>query len=102
MRIVLVGSLAAVAASAAVPTQSNGMLLGETAAVVVSSPDGLFAGSGQVQTAPEAAGPWANAGAAMTANGTKVNAILLDRFIRLNVTARTAGTLEATIVATTG
>jgi hypothetical protein len=101
MRVLLVGSLAAVAASAALQTQTNGILPGEAIAVVVSSPDGLFAGSAQLQTSPDNV-TWTNVGAAMTANGAKVNAIVADRFIRLNCTARTAGTIEATIIATTG
>ena len=101
MRVVLIGSVAAVASSVAIATQSNGMLPGETICVIVSSPDGAFAGSGQLQTSPDNI-TFTNVGAVAAASATKVNAIVADRFIRLNVTARTAGTLEAVIVGTTG
>lgn len=101
MRFVLVASLAAVSASTGVSTQSGGMLPGETVGVLLSSPDGAFAGSGQLQTSPDNA-TWTNVGTAQASVGTKINIIALDRFIRLNVTARTAGTLEAVIIGNPG
>ena len=97
MRYTLVGSLAAVAVGATVTTQSAGLLPGETVGVLVSSPDGLFAGSAQLQTSVDNV-TFTNAGTAMTANGVKINVIRLENFIRLNCTARTAGTVEAVIV----
>lgn len=101
MRFVLIASLAAVSASAGVSTQSSGMLPGETVGILLSSPDGVFAGSGQLQTSPDNA-TWTNVGTAQSSVGAKVNIVLLDRFIRLNVTARTGGTLEAVLIGNPG
>jgi hypothetical protein len=97
MRSLLVGSLAAVGTSAALTTQSAGFLPGEIVPILVSSPDGAFAGSAQVQTSVDGT-VWNNAGAIAASAGTKLNAIRLENFIRLNCTARTAGTIEAVTI----
>lgn len=94
MRVTAIASLSAVAAGATVTTQSAGMLPGEVVPVLLSSPDGAFAGSAQLQTSPDGT-TWTNVGTAVTTAGTQIQAITLSNYLRLNCTARTAGTVAA-------
>ena len=94
MRVANIGSLAAVAASASLSTQGLGLLPGDVVPVFLSSPDAAFAGSAQVQTSVDGT-TWNNVGTAVTTAGTQIQAITLQNFIRLNCTARTAGTIAA-------
>ena len=94
MRIATIGSLAAVSSSASLATQGLGLLPGEIIPVLLSSPDGLFAGSAQVQTSVDGT-VWNNAGVAHTSVGAQIVSVTLQNFIRLNCTARTAGTVAA-------
>lgn len=94
MRVTPIASLSAVSAGDAVTTQSAGMLPGETVPVLLSSPDGAFAGSAQLQTSPDGA-TWTNVGTAHASAGAQIQAITLSNYLRLNCTARSAGTVAA-------
>lgn len=96
--------------SAAVATNKQGFLPGSTA--IVYFKDGAvarFAGSAVLEVAPAATGPWttaisADTGAAMAAvTGLDMVAnVLLSNFMRLNVTAVTAGALMAVVIGAVG
>lgn len=101
MRTTSIGSLAAVAASTGVACDKGGLLVGEKVPVLLSSPDAAFAGSAQLQTSPDNA-TWTNVGTAVTTAGTQVQEITLSSFIRLNCTARTAGTVAAVAIGSIG
>lgn len=101
MRTTSIGSLAAVAASAAVACDKGGLLVGEKVPVLISSPDGAFAGSAQIQTSPDAT-TWTNVGTAHASAGAQIQEITLSSHIRLNCTARTAGTVAAVAISTIG
>ena len=96
MRALDLGSLTAVAAGTAIATQGLGFLPGETAKAEIFSPDALFAGSAQIQTSPDGT-TWTNVGVAHTSAGYNTFMITLSNWIRLNATARTAGTVKAVV-----
>lgn len=95
MRIVSIGSLTSAAASAAVTTQSAGLLAGETVPVLVASPTGAFVGTASLQTSPDGT-TWTNAGPSLTTAGVQLVALPLSNFVRLNCSAFTSGSIAAT------
>ena len=100
MQIVNLGALGAVAATAAVATNRGGLLPGETVGVMLSSPAGAFAGAAQLQTSLDNI-TWTNVGVAHANAGASLQAITLSNFIRLNVTAVTAGSVSAVLIGAT-
>jgi hypothetical protein len=96
MRALDLGTLSAVAAGASTPTQGNGFLPGESAKLEIFSPDAAFAGSAQVQTSVDGT-TWTNVGVAHTSAGYNSYMITLTNYIRLNATARTAGSVKAVV-----
>lgn len=97
MRALDLGTLSAVAAGTTFPTTGNGFLPGESVKVEISSPDGAFAGSAQVQVSNDGT-TWENVGVAHTSIGSNTFMVTLKNFARLNATARTAGSVKATLV----
>lgn len=100
MRILDLGTLAAVAAGTSFSTTGLGFLPGDTVKAEVMSPGGAFAGSAQIQTSPDGT-TWSNVGNAVT-GGSDTFLIPLSNFVRLNATARTAGSVKAVLVADIG
>lgn len=96
MKILDLGSLSAVAAGSSASTQGLGFLPGDTCLAHVMSPGGAFAGSAQIQTSVDGT-TWNNAGNAVTA-GSDMFSIKLENYVRLNATARTAGTVKAVLM----
>jgi hypothetical protein len=95
MRMLDLGSLSAVAAGSTITTKGTGFLPGETVVAHIVSPGGAFAGSAQIQTSVDGTS-WTNVGSAVT-GGTDVQSITLSNFVRLNCTARSAGTVKAVL-----
>lgn len=93
MRLLDLGTLAAVAAGTSFPTTGLGFLPGDTGVCRIMSPGGAFAGSAQVQTSPDGT-TWNNAGNAYTGGGDEF-AVRFENYIRLNCTARSAGNVKA-------
>jgi hypothetical protein len=97
MRSLDLGSLAAVAAGTAFQGNGNGFLPGELVKAEIFSPDGAFAGSARLQTSPDGT-TWTDVGpAAHTTAGYNTYMITLSSYVRLNATARTAGTIRAVL-----
>lgn len=96
MRALDLGTLSAVAAGTAAATNGLGFLPGESAKLEIFSPDALFAGSAQVQVSADGTS-WTNVGVAHTSAGYNTYMITLSNFIRLNATARTAGSVKAVV-----
>lgn len=96
MRALDLGTLSAVAAGTSTQVNGNGFLPGELVKVEIFSPDGAFAGSAQVQTSPDGS-TWTNVGTAHTSVGYNTFMITLNSYVRLNATARTAGSVKAVI-----
>ena len=94
MRIVPIGTLAALAAGATVNTQSAGLLPGETVPILLSSPSGAFVGTASLQTSVDGT-TFTNVGPSVTSAGTQLAAVRLENFIRLNVSAYTSGNVSA-------
>jgi hypothetical protein len=97
MRILDLGTLAAVAAGTSFPTRGTGFLPGEQVVVNFGSvAAAAFAGSAQVQTSVDGT-TWGNVGSAFV-GAADTQQITLSNFIRLNCTARTAGSVKAVVV----
>lgn len=103
MRIIQTTALGSIAASAALATNSSGLLPGMVVPVMLHSPAGAVVGTAILQTsvdgttwttAVDAAG--ANL-AAVTTIGPNMQSVRLAQFIRLNMTAWTSGNLMATV-----
>jgi hypothetical protein len=97
MRMIELGLLSAVASGTSFPTMGLGFLPGENAKVEIFSPTGDFAGSAQVQTSVDNV-TWNNVGTAHTNAGYNTFMIGLQNYVRLNATARTAGSVKAVVV----
>lgn len=96
MRALDLGSLIAVAAGTSFATNGLGFLPGESVKAEIFSPDALFAGSAQIQTSPDGT-TWTNVGTAHASAGYNTFMIVLSNYVRLNATARTAGTVKAVL-----
>lgn len=97
MRILDLGTLAAVASGTSFPTRGLGFLPGEPAVVNFASvAAAAFAGSAQVQTSPDNTN-WTNVGSAFVGSAD-TQQITLSNYVRLNCTARSAGSVKATLV----
>jgi hypothetical protein len=97
MRSLDLGTLAAVAAGTTIATAGLGFLPGESVKAEIFSPDALFAGSAQIQVSADGT-TWENVGVAHTSAGYNTFMITLKNFIRLNATARTAGSVKAVVI----
>lgn len=88
-----------VAASASIATSEAGFLPGMTAVCDIYSTDGAFAGTAQWQTSADGT-TWGNQGTSFVSTAGAFNRqnITLSNFIRLNVSARTAGAVQGSIV----
>lgn len=96
MRFLDLGTLASVAATTSIATAGSGLLPGDSAVIDIFSPGGAFAGSAQVQTSPDNS-TWTNVGSAVVGGADKFQ-ITLSSYIRLNCTARTAGSVKAVVL----
>jgi hypothetical protein len=97
MRVLDLGTLAAVAAGSTVNTQGLGFLPGDTVVAMFSSvAAAAFAGSAQIQTSPDGTN-WTNVGSAFV-GASDTQAITLSHYVRLNCTARSAGSVKAVLV----
>jgi hypothetical protein len=92
MRAIPLGTLFAVSAGAAVKT-----LPGVQTAVFVGSPGADFAGTAAVQTSADGT-TWADAVAIAATTKADVVEITTSTWARLNVTARTAGSVTAKLL----
>lgn len=97
MRILDLGTATAATANPSFPTNGLGFLPGETAKVEIFSPDAAFAGTAQVQTSPDNS-VWTSVGPVLSGGGFNTAMIQLSNYVRLNPTARTAGTVRAVLV----
>ena len=93
--LVDLGALSSVAAGSTVTTQGSQCLPGSRAIARIFSTDGAFAGSAQIQTSPDGT-TWTNVGRAVVAGSDHFN-ITLSSYVRLNCTARSAGTVRAVV-----
>lgn len=97
MRVLDLGTLAAVAAGTSFPTAGLGFLPGDTVVANFSSvAAAAFAGSAQIQTSPDNTN-WTNVGSAFVGS-SDTQAITLSNYVRLNCTARSAGSVKAVLV----
>lgn len=94
--LVELGALSSVAAGSTVTTQGSQCLPGSRAIARIFSTDGAFAGSAQIQTSPDGT-TWTNVGRALTSAGSDHFNITLSSYVRLNCTARSAGTVRAVV-----
>lgn len=103
MKIKQTAILTAVGAGAAIATDETGFLPGMEVPVVLASPGGAFTGSAILQTSEDNA-TWANAAGAVavTRAGVAIQSITLKQFMRLNVTAFTTGSIQATALSNVG
>lgn len=98
MRMLDLGTLNAAGAGTSFSTDGKGFLPGDTSLVLITSPDGAFAGSARVQTSPDGT-TWTDVGPAAVVNaGINPFMVTLSSFIRLNVTSRSAGTVTAKVI----
>lgn len=100
MRLLDLGTLSAVAAGTSFSTAGLGFLPGDTVVAEIFSPGGAFSGSAQVQTSPDGT-TWTNVGSAVTAGADKF-LIQLSNFVRMNCTARSAGSVKGVLVSIIG
>lgn len=97
MRLLDLGTLSAVAAGTSFPTAGLGFLPGETvAAQFASVAAAAFAGSAQIQTSPDNSN-WTNVGSAFIGSAD-TQLITLSNYVRLNCTARSAGSVKAVLI----
>lgn len=97
MRMLDLGTLAAVAAGTSFPTNGLGFLPGESVKAEIFSPGGAAVGSAQIQTSPDGTN-WTNVGTAHANGGYNTFMITLSNFIRLNMTAFTSGNIKAVVI----
>jgi|SRR6218665_2080605 len=97
MRLLDLGTLTAVAAGTSFATAGLGFLPSESVKAEIFSPDNAFAGSAQIQTSPDGT-TWSNVGVAKANAGYDTFTITLSNYVRLNATARTAGSVKAVLV----
>lgn len=95
MRLLDLGLLSSVAAGTSTATSGAGFLPGDTVVASIFSPGGAFSGSAQIQTSPDGTN-WTNVGRAVTAGADEFE-IVLSHFVRLNCTARSAGSVRAAL-----
>lgn len=95
--------LSSVVAGDAIPTNEAGFLPGMKVGAFVASPAGNFAGSAILQTSVDGTN-WDTAGGAeaVTGAGSVMQVITLKQFVRLNMTSRSAGGLQATLISDVG
>jgi hypothetical protein len=103
VKVLQTAILSAVAAGATIETNKAGFLPGMTVPVIIGSPDAAFAGSAVVQTSEDGS-TWgtASGAVAVTTAGLAIQQIVLKQYVRLNVTARTAGSVQATLLSDVG
>lgn len=98
MRMLDLGTLAAVAAGTSIATTGLGFLPGESVKAEIFSPGGAFVGSARMQTSVDGT-TWTDVGPAVhTTAGYNTFMITLANFIRLNMTAFTSGSLKAVVI----
>lgn len=89
----------AAGADAAIAMNESGFLPGMVVPVVIGSPGAAFAGSAIIQSSVDGT-TWGTAtgAAAVTAGGTTIQSVTLNQYMRLNVTAYTSGSIQATFL----
>lgn len=93
-----IGSLSSVTTSTALELNTTPFIQGNNAKVAFSSPAADFAGSAKLQGSDDNSS-WSDiSGTTVTTGGGAYVAILLPKYIRLNCTARSAGTIVATLL----
>lgn len=98
MRMLDLGTLAAVAAGATFSTTGLGFLPGESVKAEIFSPNGAFVGTARIQTSVDGT-VWTDVGPANhTTPGYNTFMIVLSNFIRLNCTAFTSGNVKAAAI----
>lgn len=96
MRMLDLGTLAAVAAGTAFPTSGLGFLPGESVKAEIFSPGGAAVATAQIQTSPDGTN-WTNVGVAHSSGGYNTFMVTLSNFVRLNMSAFTSGSVKATL-----
>lgn len=101
MKIKQSAILAALAAGATINTTEAGFLPGMTIPAIIGSPGGAFVGSAILQTSVDGT-TWGTAtgASAVTGPGLNIQAVKLENYVRLNVTAYTSGNIQASLLST--
>jgi hypothetical protein len=96
-KVLQIGSLSSVTTSTAIELKTTPFIQGNTAKVLLSSPGADFAGSAKLQGSDDNS-TWADiSGTTVTAGGAVQVELKLHKYIRLNCTARSAGTIVANL-----
>lgn len=101
MRQEITDALSSVTTSAVIATNKAGMLPGMQVVADMFSPAADFAGSAKWQTSVDGT-TWVDAGVAFTTDGFNTQTITLAQHLRLNCTARSAGSIQGRILSDIG
>jgi hypothetical protein len=103
MKVLQSAVLSSVASDDAISTEVAGFLPGMQVPAFLTSPSADFAGSAIIQTSEDGS-TWGTATGAVakTTDGTEIQVITLKQYVRLNVTARSAGSVQMTLLSNVG
>lgn len=98
MKVTNLGSLSSVTTASVVTTGVTPNIQGRTGVIILRSPAGDFAGAAKVQGSDDNTTYSDISGASVSNAGVVMVTATIPKYLRLNCTARTAGTVTADIL----